>query len=368
MEITAKITGIEYSINLSKQLKLIDYHEFDINKCPSSCLVAMDNNLYALSKWVSPKRTRTYPYERVYNTLIHSKKITVIPILKDEGADGDRDFIQWDTISLMSLLDVYVILAYYSTAERNKIQQNKITKQKFDNDYIQNRISEIENYHSSALHWNLKEINSNLSLIIQKAKQSYSKIENKLNVKFHSESGLDNFINRIKNEANLFMNYSRNKAEEAQNRELTTIQPKESLITSTKAKITITNYLGGMYFLTVDEVEINRNIISLIESKHTKSSKLPSLSDIKDGLIKMILFSNLKNVKVNNHDYNSSAVLQLTSLKIIGSISSKSSQAEILNFFQLNKFNDNQIKLVKNLFFEASKNNFNVLIRTAADL
>ncbi|MEM4247619.1 MAG: hypothetical protein QXF14_04885, partial [Candidatus Woesearchaeota archaeon] len=64
-----------------------------------------------ISKGVWPKRARSYPYERVYNTLNISKKITVIPIVKNEGAAGDSDFIQWDTVSLMSLLDVYVIFA-----------------------------------------------------------------------------------------------------------------------------------------------------------------------------------------------------------------------------------------------------------------
>ena len=69
------------------------------------------DNEFAVSWWVSPKRTRSYPYARVYDTLGFSgKKATIIPIIKDEGKDGDRDFLQWDTISLMSLLGVYVIV------------------------------------------------------------------------------------------------------------------------------------------------------------------------------------------------------------------------------------------------------------------
>jgi hypothetical protein len=59
------------------------------------------DNAFAASKWVSPKRTCSYPYEKVYNTLNFSKKITVIPIVKDEGFDGDRDFLQWDTVYLI---------------------------------------------------------------------------------------------------------------------------------------------------------------------------------------------------------------------------------------------------------------------------
>lgn len=59
----------------------------------------------AASWWLSPKRTRSYPYARIYDTLnFQGKRVTFIPILKDESRDGNRDFLQWDTVSLMSLL------------------------------------------------------------------------------------------------------------------------------------------------------------------------------------------------------------------------------------------------------------------------
>ena len=94
MNIVGKITGIKYKVLLADDLKEIDIENFDINVAPSACLLADNNYTFAISKWVSPKRTRSYPFERVFNTLHVSKKITVIPIVKDEGAKGDRDFIQ----------------------------------------------------------------------------------------------------------------------------------------------------------------------------------------------------------------------------------------------------------------------------------
>lgn len=121
MEISAQIIeGIKYKSTLNCNLTEISIEDFNVNSARSSCLVSCGQNRFAVSKWVSPKRTRSYPYERVYNTFSASKRITVIPIVKDEGAAGDRDFLQWDTISLMSLLDVYVILAYYETAEKHR--------------------------------------------------------------------------------------------------------------------------------------------------------------------------------------------------------------------------------------------------------
>jgi len=134
MEIKATITGIEYQARLHTELKEISMDDFDINITPSNFLLKFGKNKLAISKWVSPKRTRSYPYERVYNTLSTTKKITVIPVVKDEGKTGDRDFIQWDTIALMSLLDVYVIPAYYNDADKRITSKGKakITNQQFE--------------------------------------------------------------------------------------------------------------------------------------------------------------------------------------------------------------------------------------------
>lgn len=126
MNLIGNITGIKYKVFLNEKLKQFDIKDFDINEAPPFCIINNNKNTFAISKWVSPKRTRSYPFERVYNTLLMSKKITVIPIVKDEGIDGDRDFIQWDTVSLMSLLDVFVIFAYYESASINSRNKAKI--------------------------------------------------------------------------------------------------------------------------------------------------------------------------------------------------------------------------------------------------
>src|SRR5215213_3291275 len=170
----------------------VSLENFDINSAKSSCVISSGQNRLAISKWVSPKRTRSYPYERVYNTFSVSKRITVIPVVKDEGAAGDRDFLQWDTVSLMSLLDVYVILAYYETAEKHRSRVDKITSQKFNNKFVLNKIREISNYHSSALHWNLNELKG-IRQLLERVKENYRKIAARAQVKFHGEKGLDDF-------------------------------------------------------------------------------------------------------------------------------------------------------------------------------
>jgi hypothetical protein len=358
MDIMGKITGIKYSVKNAEYLSEIPINGFDANLSPAFFLLKNNNNSLAVSKWVSPKRTRSYPYERVYNTLNISKKITIIPIVKDEGIDGDRDFLQWDTISLMSLLDVFVIFAYYEDAEKNPQYVNKITNQKFNNCFVLSKIKEIGQYHSSALHWNLDELKNNFHNLVNEVKKSYVEIEKNAGVKLHSFNGLDNFQKKIGDNVEKFMEFSRGKAQKAQSREINTIQPKESLQTLTKAKITITNYLGGQYFFTVDEVAIKKNTIYLIESKYSKNNVLPNKSDIKDGLLKMILYCNLCETSVNGEKIPSKAVLNLTSAKIIGEINSQSSREEKIKFCKNNDISLGNELFINNIFEEANTNNF----------
>ena len=362
MDIQGQITGIKYKVFLSEELQAVEIDKFDINKVPPFCLLKDSNYSFAVSKWVSPKRTRSYPYERVYNTLNVSKRITVIPIIKDEGIDGDRDFLQWDTVSLMSLFDVFVIFAYYHNATKNPKYENKITNFSFDNEYVVSKIKEVAQYHSSALHWNLNELKNSLHGIVNKAIKSYSEIEKQTGVQLHSQTGIENFKTKIGEDVAVFMNFSREKAKNAQSREMQTTQPKERLTTSTKAKITIKNYLGGQYFFTVDEVKVEKDTVYLIESKHSKQTVLPSKGDIKDGLLKMILYSNLCKVEINGKPKKSKSVLHLTSPKISSEITSEMPIWDRGDLLLINNFSQKQIRFIDALLDEAVENGFLVRI------
>ncbi|GMO44075.1 MAG: hypothetical protein Ta2B_24730 [Termitinemataceae bacterium] len=314
MVIDAKITGITYKPFLCSDLPLFKFDDLDqaLNE-NSSFLLQTDENIVAVSTWVSPKRTRSYPYARVYNTLKHSgKKLTIIPFVKDEGKDGDRDFIQWDTIALMSLLGVNVIIAYYGVAVKNKNYKNKITNQCFDSEFVGSKIQDLLSYQSDALHWNIEQIN-NISFAAELSKHFYKEISIKTGVELHSDEGINKRVSLIKNSKNDFMQLSRDNAKAAQQREINTIQPKEYVEEGIKAKINITNYLGGTYYFTCDEAKIENDCVLIIEGKHTKEKKLPSLDDIKDGIVKMILYSNFKTVKINKNNYTAIPVLKLTS-------------------------------------------------------
>jgi len=161
----------------------------------------------------------------------------------------------------------------------------------------------------------------------------------------HSFTSAHNRIQELLKGKDNFMNLSRNLAQKAQTRERTTIQPKEQLA-GAKATLTIKNYLGGYYYFTCDEAKLIKNSICLIEGKHSQGNFLPSTEDIKDGLIKMILFSNLKEVKVSGKEYIPLPILKLTSNKL----------------FSIDKLSSSRIALLKLLLKESIINKFEVLI------
>jgi len=345
MDLSAKIKGIKYKPFLCKDLEVFEFSELEkaLDFSASFILKIDKENKVAISWWVSAKRTRSYPYARVYDTLGFSgKKITIIPIIKDEGKEGDRDFLQWDTVSLTSLLGIYVIIAYYNEAVPSKRYKNKITNQRFDTNYLKVQIKNILSYQSDALHWNLSQID-NVGQIGQKALEAYDRISKKLKIEMHSRQSAEKRINELLKGKEEFMNLSRVLAEKAQRRERLTIQPKENL-SGVKAIITIQNYLGGLYYFTVDEVEVKGNNVFLIEGKHSKTNSLPSLEDIKDGLLKMILFTNLEDVSIDREKYNATAILKLT----------------VENHFNENQLSSSQKKILKLLREEAKINNFQI--------
>jgi DNA-dependent RNA polymerase auxiliary subunit epsilon len=345
--ISARITGVKYTPFLCRKLNTFEYQSLKtaLSSEATFILKVNEDNKIAVSWWVSAKRTRSYPFTRVYDSLSFiGKKVTVIPIVKDEGFEGDRDFLQWDTVSLMSLLGVYVIIGYYVDAEKNSQYANKITNQRYDIQYIESQIQDLVSYQSDALHWNLSQLEK-AGEIGEKSINAYHKISDKLKVKMHSLDSARERFKKLEQGKDAFLNLSRGLAEQAQKRESVTVQPKEMLDTGDKATLTITNYLGGEYFLTCDEAKIHDNIIHLIEGKHTVGRRFPSLNDVKDGLLKMILLTNIEDVKVGDKEFKSIPILKLTTTN---------SKQELPNHEEREHFN-----LLKKA---SEKNGFKVLI------
>lgn len=363
-EISGNIERIKYKQSVNDNLRESKLEAFDVNKSTGAFLLSNGSETIAVSRWISPKRTRSYPYERVYDTLAHSGvKVTIIPVVKDEGAGGERDFLQWDTIALMSLLDVHVVLAFYDSAEKNEKRADQITKQQFDNNYIVSRLNEIFDFKGTVREWNERE-SKQLKAIFEKAKTSYQKISKETKTYLHDETTLNDLI-KVAETPQKFIEFSRAKSKKAQSREFVTEQPKEALGTDTKAKVTINNALFGKYFFTCDETKIEANTVYLIEAKHSQRGKTPSKNDIKDGLIKMMLYTNLKAVKVGAKSHNLKVQIRLTSNQLKGAVNSDAKDEDIEKFLTENAFAVSDKNFFKKLFGEAKENNFTVILEHA---
>ena len=363
-EISGSIEKINYRQFVSDNLRETKFESFNINRATGAFLLSNGAEKIAVSRWISPKRTRSYPYERVYDTLAFAgKKVAVIPIVKDEGLGGDRDFLQWDTISLLSLLDVHVVLAYYSDAEKNAKRADQITAQKFDNDYIVTRLDEIFKFNGTPREWNEREAKQ-LKIVFEKAKLAYAEISRKTKTYLHDETALNEII-RVAETPQKFIEFSRSKSQKAQSREFVTEQPKEALATDTKAKVTINNSLFGKYFFTCDETKIEPKFVYLIEAKHSRRGKFPSKNDIKDGLIKMMLYTNLTNVKVGAKPYGLKVQIRLTANQLTGSVNSDAKDEEVEKFLTDNTFKLKDKKFFKTLFQEARENKFTIILEHA---
>jgi hypothetical protein len=363
-EISGDIEKVKYKQFVNDNLKTSKLENFDINKSQGAFLLNNGAETIAVSRWISPKRTRSYPYERVYDTLAaDGKKVTIIPVVKDEGLGGARDFLQWDTISLLSLLDVHVVLAYYDSAEKNTKRNDQITSQKLDNAYILSRLNEIFEFKGTTREWNERETKQ-LKVMFEKAKSSYQQISKTTKTYLHDETALDELI-KYAETPEKFIEFSRRKSQDAQSREFVTEQPKEALATDTKAKVTINNALFGKYFFTCDETKIEGKILYLIEAKHSQRTKFPSKNDIKDGLVKMMVYTNLTNVKVGKLPFNLRVMIRLTSNQLKGSINSEAKPEDLDKYFSDNNFALKDKEFFKKLFQEAQENKFTIILEHA---
>jgi hypothetical protein len=337
------IKDVQYKAFLAKDLPQYDYKSFDINKVESSGKIIFPNGEFAFSKWVSPKRTRSYPFERIYDTFNSPMRLTVIPVLKDEGLDGDLDRIQYSTISWMNLLNIYIVLGYYDKASKNhrplQFAKSKITSQELNVDIVNDQLLKISQYKQSALHWNLTLIEESFVEIYKRALDSYERISKQTGVKVHHRDTQEQYLAIIMRDFANFKNISLRGSKGASIRETQTSHNLEYLSDGMKATFQIDNYLGGTYFLTADEVIKEKDVYIIQESKNSTKGFLPSLSDIKDGLFKLILYSNLDSLRLDSEPVNFRSRLKLTGKKVLGSLSMPCDENSVIQFLNKNKGN-----------------------------
>ncbi|MFZ2187323.1 MAG: hypothetical protein WAV46_01715 [Candidatus Moraniibacteriota bacterium] len=377
--IKAKIENLKYRAgNSMRENGLTEYKlgNFDVNEASASGIVEINGkNKIAYSKWVTPKRTRSYPFARIYDTYsFGGKRITIIPIIKDEGVGASKnksnnDRINFITLSWMNLTNIFVILAWYSEAERKS--EYRITNQRFDNDYIKTKIKEISEYQFDAHHWNNNHFIKDFRAVYEKAVSSYEHIAKKLSVKLHPSSRHKAFLEKIIDKSNPkiislngFALETLAKSRLAAAREVIVKHKNEYLsLDSEKLLFEIINNLGGSYFLTADEIIIDgdKKNLTIQEAKNATTGKLPKSADIKDGLFKILLFSQIKTIHLDGIKYDYTVTLKLT-----GNLSSTlllpNNKKNISAFIKKEKLSGPDMGAIFMLNEEATENNYEVKI------
>lgn len=373
LHFTGHIPGVSYTTKLDEKLDVHTFDNFDINTVKPYGLIETPETIVAYSRWVSPKRTRSYPFERIYNTYNAAKRLTVIPVIKDEGRDGDLDRIQFSTMSWMNLLNVHIVLGYYETARKNSSttqrHRQKLTGQSFNNEFIKTQISEIIRYKRDALHWNIDLFENRFTEIFERALIAYQKISVDTEVEIHEQSSMLSYLERIKAEYTQFRTLSLRASQLASNREIATTHLYEFLEDGAKATFYIENYLGGVYHLTADEVVFEHGKYVIQESKHASRGSLPSVADIKDGLFKLILFSNLKTLYLEGQSVEFASQLKLTGTKLKGRVALPATSNEVDDFIEVNRsvLTKRQREIIKLLGQETIANpDLRVLIKGSA--
>lgn len=373
MHVSGFIKDVRYKAHLAEPLLSFNLTDFDINAASSYGLLHDGDVSVAFSKWVSPKRTRTYPFARIYNTYNAAKIVTVIPVIKDEGKDGDMDAIQFSTISWMSLLNIYIVLAYYESAAKNNTpkqrHRHKLTRQCLNNDFVQKQLREIFDYKASALHWNRSLFESRFVATYETALAAYRRISAETGVEIHNQASAIRTLEKIKLQYAHFKDASLLGSQRASRRESVTTHAYEYLEDGAKATLDIRNYLGGVYHLTADRLFEDAGRFVIEESKHTTRGSLPSIEDIKDGLFKLILYSNLDRLEVEDREVFFIARLKLTGTKLIGSILLPTDERNLESFIALNRnaLSSRAKEVIRLLQSEASGNDkLEVLIKGTA--
>lgn len=372
LHFTGFIRGVKYRACLTGNLAKVTFEEFDANRSSAYGIIQADDTEIAYSKWVSPKRTRSYPFARIYNTYNAAKILTIIPVIKDEGKDGDLDKLQYSTISWMNLLNTYIVLGYYEDAEKSQKKEqtakNKLAKQKFNNKFIKSQIQEVINYKQSALHWNKNLFEERFVKIFRQALDSYAAISKRTSVQIHSHAGMEKYLQAIIGDFEEFKNLSLRGSQGASRREAVTSHELEYLIDGMKGTFCIENYLGGTYYLTPDKIVHTEERYLIQESKNSTKKTLPDLSDIQDGLFKLILYSNIDSLQLNGQPVEFSVRLKLTGKNIRDRLVLPCLSEVMEDFLRNNLaiFNKKEKDLVRKLFLEAQQNS-NIEIEIGAN-
>ena len=263
----------------------------------------------AISVWTTPKRTKTYPLARVYNTLSHSEgKITIIPVLVDYGKEGERGKIQPTTVDLMTSVGVYIVLGVFIDAKKGKVgtlakNANPKTKsregrlkfgkgQKFDLRYIEKQIKKIITDKPDIKKWNDAQLRTIPNLLANGIK-NYKRLGKELGIPLSDFSRLEKNVEIWKDDFAQFLADHADLSKGAQESE-TQADHKLEFVPGGKGTVNIHFGESRKLYLTADDMKIDKGkgMVTFLEGKNASNGKFPGKNDIKEALFKLMIFKN----------------------------------------------------------------------------
>ncbi len=377
LQFTGLIREIHYHACLTDPLTTFPLAGFDINRAKAFGMIQTEDGVLAYAKWVSPKRTQNSPLARTYHTYANheanhdatheanhdathtdtttrsnpAKKLTIIPVIKDDGREGEIEKIQASTIAWLTLLNTYIVLGYYDQADRKKdSDRNKLTNHRFNNDFIRSQIQDIAASPLTALQWNQHLLSERFTDIVRRALDAYWEISDRTGVKIHAYTGMDQYRDAVLAEFGASQTKESRKAPIAQ-----AFRYKGS---STTATFCVQDEWGGLYGIAPDEIVPIDDTYILQESKTALRKALPDLSEIQESLCKLILYSNLDTLQLNHQPIEFSTRLKLTGRGIQGQLLLPSGPEPIAAFLRNNAtvFHPQDHTTIQRLNAEAEQN------------
>ena len=306
--IEGKIGNQSYQFKIDSKLSSMDFVEA-MRKPRKVFKSKFLNKEVAISVWTTPKRSKTYPLGRVYDTLsYHGIKITIIPVMVDYGKNGERGRIQPNTVDWMTSVGVYLILGVYVDAEKGKV--GKLAKnagaktkssegkpkfakgQKFNLKHLQKQIEKIIKNKPDIKIWNENQFTT-IPNLLENAINNYKRLGEELDIPLSDFSRLEKKIRLWKNDLEQFLADCECLSKRAQNSEIRADHKLEN-ITGAKGKINIDFGESRKLYLTADSIDLDNDkcLVTILEGKNASSEKFPKLNDVKDALFKLMIFKN----------------------------------------------------------------------------
>ena len=337
------IRGLHYNACVIEPLSKFPLREFDINRAKASGIIETETTEVAYAKWVSPKRIQISSLARTYNSLSTSKTVSktlaIVPVLKDDGRDGDLDKLHYSTVSSLNLLNTYLVLGYHNHADKNSapgsIDRDKLTNHRFESESIRSQIQAIIDYPKNAFHWNKQLLETQFGETLRQALDAYWKISDRTGVKIHPYTGMDHYQLSVIADLEAFgknsLTQSQDDVDSSPN-----VGVLKYPVSGSKATFAIETDRGGRYPLVPESLFWLTDRYVIQESRNSAKKPFLDLSEIQEALLRLIPYVSLHSLHLNGEAVRFSVRLKLTGFTVLSQVLLPADSDTIEAFFTTN--------------------------------